>query len=413
MNKEGHWEDAIASCRPFSRADVEPLPLKPLHRKRWGQARVFRVTINQQPWVIKDFSRNRVARFLWGRWLLARELRALKCLEKVPGVPKSPFQLDRDAIAYRFVSGETLRQLRSQRAAVADDFFPQLENTVQRMHDAGVAHLDLGNLRNILNNQGQPRLIDFGSSLFLDGLPRPLAQRARQIDRSRLYKCWAQLSPKTLGPERASFLAQHYHKHHFKPKHWGSQMLTAMRQSFHNPSLRRWFRKSRVVLGILFLIVVMSQIKAAWYWPGAIIATVGALLQAWCFACIDTQTTLADRGPYSLVRNPQYLTRFLLVLGVVLMTGNPWLIAGTTVLYYFYAVTRVEREEALLPEALGEPYRDYCQRVPRFLPRLGNLDSERLWHWNPAAFRKNHGRTNLVTVFAALAMLYVWAFVLG
>lgn len=413
MAKHTHWVDSALAPPPFQRAHLNGEALQELHRKRWGQARVRRCQINGQDWVVKDFAESTVARFLWGRWLLARELRALQRLETVPGVPRDAFRLDRDAIAYRYAAGETLRALRTRRARVPDNFFPQLESTVEQMHQAGIAHLDLGNLRNILCVKGQPHLIDFGSCLFLDDLPAPLSRRACQVDRSRLYKCWAQLSPTTLGSVRARYLADHYHKHHFKPKHWGSQMLTAVRQSFHNPSFRRWFRKSRVLLGILLLVLVMSQIKAAWYWPGAAIATVGALLQAWCFACIDTQTTLADRGPYSLVRNPQYITRFFLILGIVLMTGNPWLVAGTAVLYYFYAVTRVEREEALLPEALGDDYRDYCNRVPRFLPRLGNLSRQQLWHWNPQAFRKNHGLANLATVFTALALLYIWAFLVS
>lgn len=410
MNKEGHWEEAPGAARPFSRADIEARPLQPLHRKRWGQAQVLKATFDHQDWVIKDFSHSLIARFLWGRWLLGRELRALKRLEAVPGVPRAAFRLDRDAICYHYASGHTLRQLRARRSNLDGNFFGQLEHTVERMHDAGIAHLDLGNLRNILVVRDKPHVIDFGSCLFTDGLPKTLSQRAQQIDRSRLYKCWAQLSPRTLGPERAHYLASHYHKHHFKPKHWGNQMNATIRQTFHNPSFRRWFRKSRVVLGVLLLVLVMSQIKAAWYWPGAAVAGVGALLQAWCFACIDTQTTLADKGPYSLVRNPQYLTRFFLILGVVLMTGNPWLIAAVSVLYYFYAVTRVEREEALLPQVFGDSYRDYCDRVPRFLPRLTNISRERLWHWNPQAFRKNHGITNLTTVVVALALLYLWAF---
>ncbi|MBD3655107.1 MULTISPECIES: methyltransferase [Marinobacter] len=412
MERNVQLAEASRDPRPFARTDLSAGDLRLLHRKRWGQAQVRVATIDGQPWVIKDFSHSIVAKYLWGRWLLSRELRALRQLDDVPGTPDGAFRLDRDAICYHYVAGETLRDLRHRRETLDGTFFYRLEETVGNMHARGVAHMDLGNLRNLLVNRstGQPHVIDFGSALFLAAAPFGLATRMRRIDRSRLYKCWRQLSPDTLDDERRQYLQQHYHKHHFKPKHWGSQMTTSIRQFFHNPTLRKGFRAIRLPLGILLVVLLASQIKEDWFWPGAAISTLGALLQAWAFACIDTQTTLANRGPYSLVRNPQYITRFLLVIGIVVMTGNPWLIAIASVIYYFYAVTRVEREEALLPEVFGAAYRTYCESVPRFVPRLANLDRDKLLYWNPRAFRKNHGLTNLATVFGGLLAIYLWVF---
>ncbi|WP_111495256.1 methyltransferase [Marinobacter bohaiensis] len=412
MDKHLHWTELTGGDPPFARRDIVPYRTQPLYRSRWGQAHVSRGLLAGRDWVIKDVAANRITKFLWGRWLLSREHRAMHRLTGLPGMPAEAFRLDRDALCYRFVAGSTLRQYREDKAPLPPDFFPQLEAAVDQVHGRGVVHMDLGNTRNILvsDDTGEPRLIDFGSCVFTERLPSRLAERLQRIDRSRVYKSWAKLAPDSFDAGRAEYLASHYHRHHLKPKHWGSRMIRSMRGFFHNPTLRRGFRKTRLPLGIAFLALVMSQISAAWFWPGAMVATVGALLQAWCFACIDTQKTLADRGPYSLVRNPQYLTRFLLIIGVVLMTGNPWLLGLTAVIYYFYAVTRVEREEALLPEVFGAAYRDYCQRVPRFLPRLANLDGERLRYWNPQAFRKNHGVTNLATVALCLVLLYGWAF---
>lgn len=415
MDREAHWINTPSNPSPFQRVDLQSHDLQPLHRNRWGQARVVRGRLAGEDWVIKDFGHSHLVRWLWGRWLLARELRALQRLERIPGIPTRAFRLDRDAIGYRYTAGDTLRDLRNRHDIIDGRFFQHLEVTIDQMHDRGVAHLDLGNLRNILvtRDSRRPHVIDFGSCVFLEHVPAVLARRLCRIDRSRLYKAWSQLSPDTLGTERAEYLADHYHQHHSKPKHWGRQMSHTIREFFHNPSLRRWFRKLRLPLGIAFLVLVMSQIQLAWYWPGAVMALCGALLQAWSFACIDTQTVLANKGPYSLVRNPQYLTRFLLVIGVVLMTGNVWLVLVTSVLYYFYAVTRVEREEALLPDIFGASYRHYCDTVPRFLPRLGNLSGERLWHWNWHAFAKNHGATNLATVVSVLVLLYAWALYRG
>ncbi|BES70310.1 hypothetical protein RE428_13280 [Marinobacter nanhaiticus D15-8W] len=415
MDKDLQWADVIVGHQPFTRGDIGSQPaasLSSLYRTRWGQARVSRGLVAGHEWVIKDVSGNRVTKYLWGRWLLAREYRALKLLMNLPGVPREPFMLDRDALCYRYIGGTTLRERRERNDKLDAGFFLRLEGTLRQIHDRGVVHMDLGNTRNILvaDETGEPGVIDFGSCVFTQFVPKQLTHRLQRMDYSRLYKSWARLAPESLDDDRTRYLQAYYHRHHSKPKHWGRDMTHAIRQFFHNATFRQWFRKLRVPLGIALLVLIMSEISAAWYWPGAAVALVGALLQAWSFACIDTQKVLADKGPYSLVRNPQYITRFLLVIGVVMMTGSPWLVLATMALYYFYAVTRVEREEALLPTVFGDAYRDYCERVPRFVPRLTNLDRERLLHWNWHAFRKNHGASNLATVLACLGILYIWAF---
>lgn len=76
-------------------------------------------------------------------------------------------------------------------------------------------------------------------------------------------------------------------------------------------------------------------------------------------------------------------------------------------IYYFYATTRVEREEVLLPILLGERCRDYRATVPRFRLRLSGLRRAPLWHWDAYAFSKNHGVTDLLMVFLAPGLLYL------
>jgi hypothetical protein len=102
-----------------------------------------------------------------------------------------------------------------------------------------------------------------------------------------------------------------------------------------------------------------------------------------------------------------YLGRYFLVLGALLLTGWPWLLAPYTILYYFYMRNRVRREEKSLREVLGADYEAYCAEVRRFLP------SPRPYLGNPVLifrrdlFRLNHGHWNLLSVFAFYAAVYI------
>ena len=82
--------------------------------------------------------------------------------------------------------------------------------------------------------------------------------------------------------------------------------------------------------------------------------------------------TLAATGPFRFVRNPIYLAGITMLAGIGLLYG-PWhpgdLVLPVALFVYFHlAVVRVE--EPALHRQFGVSYVDYCQRVPRWLPRL-------------------------------------------
>lgn len=78
---------------------------------------------------------------------------------------------------------------------------------------------------------------------------------------------------------------------------------------------------------------------------------------------------LITEGLYERTRNPRYLVIFLVAIGVALITNysGVWLQA-VLVFPALYLVVLLEERE--LAERFGEPYLDYCRRVPRFLPRI-------------------------------------------
>jgi protein-S-isoprenylcysteine O-methyltransferase Ste14 len=79
---------------------------------------------------------------------------------------------------------------------------------------------------------------------------------------------------------------------------------------------------------------------------------------------------LLTDGIYARTRHPRYLTFMIALFGFALMTNYlaVWVLAFLVVPAMWWIVFWEERE---LVERFGDEYREYCRRVPRFLPRFG------------------------------------------
>ncbi len=114
---------------------------------------------------------------------------------------------------------------------------------------------------------------------------------------------------------------------------------------------------------------------------------------------------LNTTGMYSIVRHPLYLGNFLASLGVCLFLGVWWLPFIFSAVFALYYERIILAEESFLKERFGQPYLDWCNRTPAFLPRLGA--------WQPAqvpfSLRKAM-REEPQTFLAAIAALYALKF---
>ena len=114
---------------------------------------------------------------------------------------------------------------------------------------------------------------------------------------------------------------------------------------------------------------------------GIVPLTVGVGFYLWCAwhfasrgrgtpAPIDPPKMLVSHGLYAVVRNPMYVG----VLGILF--GEAILFSSMTLVYYSVFVTLgfhafiVLYEEPGLKIAFGASYEEYCETVPRWLPRL-------------------------------------------
>jgi protein-S-isoprenylcysteine O-methyltransferase Ste14 len=83
---------------------------------------------------------------------------------------------------------------------------------------------------------------------------------------------------------------------------------------------------------------------------------------------------LAERGIYARIRHPRYAGSFLAVIGACLLAGSrvAWIVAAAWAALMFAAILM---EEAELRRRFGDGYRDYCRRVPRFIPAIRGRSS--------------------------------------
>lgn len=82
--------------------------------------------------------------------------------------------------------------------------------------------------------------------------------------------------------------------------------------------------------------------------------------------------TLATTGPYSYIRHPQYVAFGLIMLGFLFQWPTLLTLAMFPILIFMYWRLAL-REEREVEAELGDVYRRYAARVPRFLPRLKEL----------------------------------------
>jgi RIO-like serine/threonine protein kinase len=195
-----------ATMKPFDRAALAGAERKLLRDGRFANARVERVRIDDTDWIFKDFaSRAFLVRHTVGRFLLDREVRALRQLEGLRGIPSQAFRLDGSSMAARFVPGRALADIPN--GPVASDYLVALEALLRQVHARGLVHLDTrggGNL--LIGPDGSPGIIDFQAALSTRWMPRSLRRWLEDMDMSGVYKKWQRWQPDTLGAARLESL---------------------------------------------------------------------------------------------------------------------------------------------------------------------------------------------------------------
>ena len=76
---------------------------------------------------------------------------------------------------------------------------------------------------------------------------------------------------------------------------------------------------------------------------------------------------LVVSGPFRFTRNPLYLARTILYVGLALAMNTAWPLGTLIPLLAALHYGIIKREERYLHGRFGEAYSAYCARVPRWL----------------------------------------------
>jgi protein-S-isoprenylcysteine O-methyltransferase Ste14 len=133
-----------------------------------------------------------------------------------------------------------------------------------------------------------------------------------------------------------------------------------------------------VAVAILAVPAVDTTRSALLVVSGVAITLLGELIRLWGVHHIGViSRTRSDRlgplitgGPFAVVRNPLYIGNIMLWVGFALTARLVWLAPAILMLLgaEYHAIVRWE--EHLLDSRLGETYRTYAARVPRWVPKL-------------------------------------------
>jgi protein-S-isoprenylcysteine O-methyltransferase Ste14 len=136
---------------------------------------------------------------------------------------------------------------------------------------------------------------------------------------------------------------------------------------------------------LAIIVLYMGEPVLASYLAGIVIALIGEAIRIWGVGYAGKTTRaqeikapfLVTAGPFAFVRNPLYLGNALTGFGFVIMACGalPWALRAFLVCLYllFYGIvygTIIPQEEAYLRETFGETYINYCNNVPRIVPRF-------------------------------------------
>lgn len=169
-----------------------------------------------------------------------------------------------------------------------------------------------------------------------------------------------------------------------------------------------------IVAALLLIPPATADRSATWLvWAGLPIVLAGELLRLWGVHHIGsvsrTRTErlgpLIDHGPFAKVRNPLYIGNVLLWLGFAVSARLPWLapIVAVVLALEYHAIVRWE--ERLLETRMGESYRQYLRRVPRWIPNLAgrsNSGEDAAFSWRQTFYSE---RGTLIAIAAGYALL--------
>jgi len=125
---------------------------------------------------------------------------------------------------------------------------------------------------------------------------------------------------------------------------------------------------------MVYSIFLPMKPGTAWFYVGLPITLIGLI--AYTIVLVNWATTPSDnqisRGLYRYSRHPMYVTMFVFLLGLSIVTAS-WVLLLLFIVFVVGCVVFVNVEEQSCLDKYGDAYREYMDRTPRWIgiPRSG------------------------------------------
>ena len=131
-------------------------------------------------------------------------------------------------------------------------------------------------------------------------------------------------------------------------------------------------------------------VGSAFLASGVFLAGMAAVVRAWAILYIAGHKTgrLITVGPFSITRNPIYLSSLMGGLGVALDTGTITVPLFFLAMFFPYFYIQVAAEEAKLATCHGGRFAAYRARTPRLWPNFRLLEEPTDYDVRPHAYRR-------------------------
>lgn len=189
----------MTDWQQYSLAELRDHAVTQFREAHGSRPDVLLLEIEDEQAVLKDFSHSDAGfRHVIGPLLVYREVRSLKRLAGLHGIPRLIRQVNASAFLLQAVDATPASKLRNP--GYPESFYVRLRQLLDDMHARGVAHCDLRSAGNTLIDADlQPWLVDFVASIHQGSrwnLPaRWIFQQFEKADHGAVLKLKKRLSP--------------------------------------------------------------------------------------------------------------------------------------------------------------------------------------------------------------------------
>lgn len=154
-------------------------------------------------------------------------------------------------------------------------------------------------------------------------------------------------------------------------------------------------RRIRVPLGFVVAILFVWLSRPTWrsLAAGAAVSLVGIWIRALAAGHVRKNAELTTTGPYAYTRNPLYLGSIVIALGFAIgarawTSPAYWIAVALAGMFTAIYVPVIRSEETFL-RATFPNFGEYCDHVPRLLPRFTSAYPTQKTEWSAPQYQKH------------------------